>query len=251
MTEQEWLACTDQITMLKLLRDKASDRKLRLFVAAFCRSVWQYLTDERSQNAVRVAEKYADGEASTSDLDAAYLAAEKAADAVENARRAVGTGKADAVWAARAASARWCTVAGWASEAVRWTVTVTVATEMWEEGTLIASEGTLLHDIIGGPFLPTVLDSVVCDLIREIVGNPFRPAALDPAWRTPTVTALATAAYEDRHLPAGTLDPNRLAVLADALEDAGCTDEQLLAHLRQSSPHVRGCWVIDLLLGKE
>ena len=88
-------------------------------------------------------------------------------------------------------------------------------------------------------------------ILHDIFGNPFRPTALDPAWRTPTVTALATAAYEDRHLPAGTLDTQRLAVLADALEDAGCTDEQLLAHLREPSPHVRGCWVIDLLLGKE
>ena len=92
---------------------------------------------------------------------------------------------------------------------------------------------------------------VQCSLLRDIVGNPFQPAILDPAWRTLTVTALATAAYDNRILPAGTLDPDGLSVLADALEDAGCTDEQLLAHLREPSPHVRGCWVIDLLLGKE
>src|SRR5262249_38284578 len=88
-------------------------------------------------------------------------------------------------------------------------------------------------------------------LLRCLFGNPFRPIVVDPACRTPTVTALATAAYEERSLPRGTLDPDRLAVLADALEDAGCTDEQLLAHLRVPSPHGRGCWVIDLLLGKE
>src|SRR5439155_13554801 len=62
------------------------------------------------------------------------------------------------------------------------------------------------------------------DLLRDVTGNPFRPVAFNPAWRTPTVTALATAAYEERILPAGILDPDRLAVLADALEDAGCND---------------------------
>jgi hypothetical protein len=102
---------------------------------------------------------------------------------------------------------------------------------------------------------PAIGDQVpvsgVCQLIREVVGNPFRHVVLNPAWRTPTVTALATAAYEERSLPAGTLDADRLAVLADALEDAGCTDERMLVHLREPSPHVRGCWAIDLLLGKE
>jgi hypothetical protein len=89
-------------------------------------------------------------------------------------------------------------------------------------------------------------------ILREIFGPlPFRPVALDLAWRTPIVTALATAAYEDRHMPAGTLDPDRLAVLADALEDAGCDNGDILSHLRGPGPHVRGCWVLDLLLGKE
>jgi hypothetical protein len=88
-------------------------------------------------------------------------------------------------------------------------------------------------------------------VLRDIFGNPFRPIVFDIAWRTPTVIALATAAYEERHLPAGTFDMQRLAILADALEDAGCTNDQLVAHLREPSLHVRGCWVVDLLLGKE
>jgi hypothetical protein len=65
------------------------------------------------------------------------------------------------------------------------------------------------------------------------------------------LVALAQAAYDQRELPAGTLDPTRLAVLADALEEAGCDQADLLSHLRDPGPHVRGCWVIDLLLGKE
>src|SRR5262249_19138340 len=80
-------------------------------------------------------------------------------------------------------------------------------------------------------------------IVKEVFGNPFRPIALKPAWRTPTVTALATGTYNERVLPAGTLDPDRLAVLADALEDAGCDNEDILSHLRGPGPHVRGCWV--------
>jgi hypothetical protein len=96
---------------------------------------------------------------------------------------------------------------------------------------------------------PEMLAHVV--LLSDVFGNPFRRTALDPAWRTPTVVALATAAYEDRIMPAGHLHPDHLAVLADALEDTGCDNVDLLSHLRGPGPHVRGCWVIDLLLGKE
>jgi hypothetical protein len=93
--------------------------------------------------------------------------------------------------------------------------------------------------------------SHVCPLLLDIFGNPFRPTTVSPAWQTPTVVALAQAAYSNRILPAETLDHARLAVLADALEDAGCTDAEQLGHLRGPGPHVRGCWVVDLLLGKQ
>jgi hypothetical protein len=91
-------------------------------------------------------------------------------------------------------------------------------------------------------------------LLRCVVGNPFAPTPpIAPSlltWSDGLVTKLARAAYDNRTLPAGTLDPVRLAVLADALEEAGCTDQPVLSHLRGPGPHVRGCWVIDLLLGK-
>ncbi|MFO0797467.1 MAG: hypothetical protein U0804_08310 [Gemmataceae bacterium] len=79
--------------------------------------------------------------------------------------------------------------------------------------------------------------------IRDILGNPFRPVALDPAWRTEAVVGLATGIYADRAF-------DRLPVLADALEDAGCADADVLGHCRGPGPHARGCWVVDLLLGK-
>jgi hypothetical protein len=80
-------------------------------------------------------------------------------------------------------------------------------------------------------------------LLRDIFGNPFRPVTADPSWLTPTVTALAAAIYADRAF-------DRLPILADALEEAGCDHPDVLAHCRGPGPHVRGCWVVDLLLGK-
>jgi hypothetical protein len=84
-------------------------------------------------------------------------------------------------------------------------------------------------------------------LLRDIFGNPFRTVTLDPAWLAwngGTVRKLAQAVYDDRAF-------DRLPILADALEDAGCTDGEILAHCRSGGEHVRGCWVVDLLLGKE
>src|SRR5262249_34021495 len=87
-------------------------------------------------------------------------------------------------------------------------------------------------------------------VVREVFGNPSRRARRNRSCLTPPVVALAHAAYEERTLPSGELDPPRLAVLADALEEAGCADPTILGHLRSRGPHVRGCWAVDLLLGK-
>jgi hypothetical protein len=91
-------------------------------------------------------------------------------------------------------------------------------------------------------------------ILRDLFANPFRPApALDPSWlagRDWGVPQFALVAYGERQLPDGTLDPARLSLLADALQDAGCTDAELLGHLRGPGPHVRGCWALDLVLSK-
>jgi hypothetical protein len=87
--------------------------------------------------------------------------------------------------------------------------------------------------------------------LRDIVGNPFRPVALDPALLTAATRSLARATYEERALPSGELDRTRLTVLAGALEEAGCTDQAILEHLRDPGAHVRGCWPVDLLLARE
>jgi hypothetical protein len=80
-------------------------------------------------------------------------------------------------------------------------------------------------------------------LIREVFGNPFRRVAADPAWLTSTVASLAEGIYAERAF-------DRLPILADALQDAGCENAEVLGHCSGPGPHVRGCWVIDLLLGK-
>jgi hypothetical protein len=81
-------------------------------------------------------------------------------------------------------------------------------------------------------------------VVRCIFGNPFRPVTRVPSWLTGSVCALARGIYEDRAFDC-------LPILADALEEAGCSEQALLAHLRGSGPHFRGCWAVDLALAKE
>jgi hypothetical protein len=94
------------------------------------------------------------------------------------------------------------------------------------------------------PAKPAVQDVVMADLFREIFGNPFRPVVFAPEWHTDTVVALARTMYESR-------DFSAMPILADALQDAGCDNEDILNHCRSPGPHARGCWVVDLVLGKE
>jgi hypothetical protein len=90
-----------------------------------------------------------------------------------------------------------------------------------------------LTDITGGP----------SPLIRCVFGNPFRPVVIDSAWRTPKVVTLAQVIYEEKAF-------DRMSVLGDALEEAGCDNADILAHCRSEAEHVRGCWVVDFILGK-
>ena len=216
MTEAEWLACADPQKMLELLRGKASDRKLRLFGCASCRRFDTLLSAEE-RKAVDMAEAYAECEATADEFANAFRATwlltdDAYRDAAGSAAR--HTAFRDAFGAAEAASCN--------------------------------------ADAAGKKSVGRAKERAVqAGLLRDIFGNPFRPVSLDPAWRTPTVTALARAAYEERILPAGHLEPDRLAILADAFEDAGCGLADILSHCRGPGPHVRGCWVIDLLLEKE
>jgi hypothetical protein len=92
------------------------------------------------------------------------------------------------------------------------------------------------------PVKPCVAD--VADYLRCFFGNPFRPVTFNPAWLTPTVKSLAEQIYNDRAF-------DRMPVLGDALEESGCTVAEVLEHCRNGGEHVRGCWVVDKVLGKE
>jgi hypothetical protein len=221
MTELVWLACTDPGPMLEFLRSKASERKLRLFACACCRRIWHLLTDVRSLQAVEVAERYADGEAGLGALTAAGQAASSVT--------------LDA-WGHAAAAAEFAAEATWSDDEFGGAY----------RAALSASSASLARG---------QTDSTVqCDPLRDLTGPlPFRAARIGPTWLTWSAGALvklAQTTYDDRLLPAGTLAPARLAILADALEEAGCTDLDILNHCRQPGVHVRGCWVVDLLLGK-
>jgi hypothetical protein len=112
------------------------------------------------------------------------------------------------------------------------------------------SAGNVAARNVSLPAFPAFEDGPIASqitIIRDIFGNPFRPVSLDPAWLTwnaGTVRKMAQAIYDDRAF-------DRLPILADALEEAGCTDRDILDHCRSGGDHVRGCWVIDLLLGKQ
>jgi hypothetical protein len=228
MTEAEWLVCTDPQRMLEYLGGAMSDRKLRLFACACLRNVWNQLTEERSRTGVEVNERFADAQASGEELWTAAIEARKVDDAAAKGVW-LAAGPADSLWRAGRA-------AGAAVEVVE----RAAAREAFKAGPeavvpamRVAAEATR---------------RVQAELLRDLAGNPFRPVVLDPAWRTPSVRGLAQAAYDDRILPQGLLDRPCLAILADALLDAGCNDTDLLTHLRGPGPHVRGCLAVDLLL---
>ena len=99
-----------------------------------------------------------------------------------------------------------------------------------------------------------LLSSARAALLRDLFTNPFRPSPPLPpavlAWNDGTAPRIAQGIYDERRMPEGTLAAGRLAILADALLDAGCDDEDLIQHCRREGPHVRGCWALDAILGK-
>jgi predicted metal-dependent HD superfamily phosphohydrolase len=110
----------------------------------------------------------------------------------------------------------------------------------------IAWQVTAIRRMIQTPYDPSAFDAVeLCTKaeIREVIGNPFRPVTVDSTWRTCTVLSVAQSIYDERAF-------ERMPILADALEDAGCDNADILEHCRQPGEHVRGCWVVDLILGK-
>lgn len=214
MTEVEWLVSDDWRPMLAFISSRWTQRKAILYVCAGLRALWELLFDEGSQYAVEEAECVAEGTATAGDVSYAEYCAEPIFDGLNDP------------CLFNAANIPY----------------LALRIESGQLGERLLQYLNAQKEWPGGR------------LVREIVGNPFCPPSIAPsilAWNEGTIIRLAQTLYDERILPAGTLDNTRLLILADALEEAGCTDEQILMHLRSGGEHYRGCWVIDLLLGKQ
>jgi hypothetical protein len=224
----QWEQASDPEAMVEMLLEITPrpgwERKLRLFQVACCRRTWPLL-DERARGAVETAERYADGSVSAAELAAAH---QRAADAFQEARRA---GRGVAFAAAFEAS----------------------APEVDPETVADSSAAALALEQSGDDVYDERYDenldrerAGLARLLREVFGNPFRARYAEPSWLSwsdQRILRLARETYEQRTF-------SLLPDLATLLEEAGCTDGSILDHCRQAEEHVRGCWVVDLLLGR-
>ncbi len=263
MTEAEWFACSDPGAMLTFLGSRGSARKSRLFTVACCRSIWRLLVSTRSRAVVETAERFSDGQASRRELANARKASQRATEEAAIQLNSVSGGKTSPTadeqsawsfyWACYTADLT--AAAGSGYEACRRIEKAAWATRDCADADWLRKNPGWLEET---PFQLTerydAVNAGLCSeqmqqaaILREIVGNPFGLARpIDPGWpvwQDGMIPKLALAIYDDRAF-------DRLPILADALEEAGCTDSSLLDHLRGHGPHVRGCWALDQLSGK-
>jgi len=244
MTEDERLACEDVGQMISFVENRAlkRKRKLRLLTVAYCWRVAHLMTDERSRVAVEVAERFADAAATRSELATscsaagAFVVHTDAESSAAFAARCAATSRIIPKHHPPYIASAVGSAALWAASAIQCEIKRQANSE---------ADSKAAHD------------AECCaqvSLLRDIFGNPFRPSPPLPpavvAWNDGTIPRIAEAIYQERRVSNLTLDPARLARLADALTDAGCDDDALIQHCREPGPHVRGCWVLDLVLGK-
>lgn len=267
MTEEDWLKCDNAETLYAFLRDATvqfktrwqgwkavqrfpvSERKWKLFLVACCRRILHLVPTQESVHVVEVTEKVAEGLAKKDeltevvktfmdacDIDKIRRDAEQrpwkseereAINAISRVFRSERAGRDGTPQAAASAWAMWY-LAQWFSALSVHRVGQRKMIQVFEEGQ--ARE-----------------QARQAELLRDIMGNPFRAMRLDPswlAWNEGVVRRLAEMIYQERAF-------DRLGILADALEDAGCDNADLLAHCRAEALHDRGCWLLDLILGRE
>ena len=256
MTEEEWLECIDSIQMLWFLDGTpggdyipdnlrvrlqgVTQRKLRLFACGCCRQIWSLLTDGTSRKAVDIAELFADGICDAEEMDGADKLRDNPAMQEYDwaARAAYETLSIDACLAAFSTS----NLASQAVQLPAWRRRE-YACEVKEFASMSVEDR---HAILDSPALNAARIAErerQAFLLRDIFGNPFRPVSFLPEWRTSTVLSLAQGIYSDRAF-------DRMPILADALQDSGCDNEDILNHCRGPGPHCRGCWVCDLCLNE-
>jgi hypothetical protein len=221
VTEGEWETCPHTGQLLGFVRGRLGARKLRLLGCASVRQVWPALDNAGMRQAVEAAERYADGELTDAELDAAGTAAWRAMDQQDLAAFA-----AIACTLQTASQTIWAAVAHAGVAAARAAI-LAVGSGLATQATAAAWRP---HAALG----------------RCVCGNPFRPLVISPtvlAWRDGLLVSAARRMYESR-------DFAEMPVLADMLEDAGCGDAPILAHCRGPGPHARGCFVVDVLTGR-
>lgn len=221
MTEREWLEGTVNWKLMELLGERPSERKYRLLVAACVRRLTDTFPEEVAK-VVDTIEGYADGERTKKALLAVHAAAKAMRNGPTLHGRQVGSALYAATWTGATATKPHSERASQALESAAH------ATQPHTHRTVGAIEGerTAHRAFIG-----------------DIFGNPFRPVTFSPEWHTSTAVDLARSMYESR-------DFSPMPILADALEEAECDNPDILTHCRGDGPHVRGCWVVDLVLGK-
>ncbi|MGE3804075.1 MAG: hypothetical protein AB7K24_05305 [Gemmataceae bacterium] len=227
MTEAEWLTDKQLDRLLGHVHNSVSPRKLRLFACACCRRLWP-IVDSWCHLLCALAERHAEGEATAAEVS---QVAQEAGDPDWTAALAFEEAASFGDMLEAASNAAGNAAFAWADDVAR-------------------------DDRRGSQFesVRAREQERQCHLLRDVVGNPFRRVAIEQPWldwREQTVVKLAQVAYEERAHPSGELDPGRLTIVADALEEAGCTRDDLLGHLRGPGPHLRGCWAVDLLLEKD
>jgi hypothetical protein len=223
MAEDEWFASKNSYLMLKTCRRsiRCHPRKGRLFAVACCHRISHLLSDPRSRAAVGMAAQYADGLVSGGQLQAAHDAA-------------------------RAAHADAFKLKGKVGASAEWAAQFVASADAWFAASRASS---FAYVAAGDPVIePGPEKSIQAWLLRCVFGQlPFHPLTVESswlAWNDGGVAKLGQTIYDERAF-------NRMPELADAFEAAGCKDEAILDHCRGPGPHVRGCWVVDLLLAKE
>ena len=240
MTEADWLSCHNPQKMLEFVRGQVSQRKLRLFAVACCRRHWDKLTEQGSRDAVELAERYADGSVPKEELVSAWLIAEE----VRQRRWEAWSSSSDPTSAQEIAAHFADAAADAAAQPVH-------AEDAFADAAVGVAAIYCHAPSITAEWREAMARewSAQCRLLRDLLGPlPFRDVRVPASvlsWNDGCVVKLTTAIYEGREFT-----PERMGVLADALEDAGLKDEEVLRHCRQEGVHVRGCWVVDLLLGK-
>jgi hypothetical protein len=240
MTEADWLTSTDFAALAQFAAERLSPRRQRLLAVAFCRAV-PHLLDPELIDALATVERYADGRRDVADMDrACQRCREIAMEAYESYARQIDVGGAggpenvrrEIAWAVACAASPQITPAD-------------VGTRTAQAAVQARTGAELLNPVPSADFTAANAEQALRmrAVVWEVAGNPFRPVDFTP-WRTDTAVSLAKQMYESREFGA-------MPILADALQDAGCDSDDVLSHCREPGEHVRGCWVLDGVLGKE